>query len=66
MRKLIDLYHPFFAPVWVRVVTVLVAIAWGLFELSTGAVLWAVVFIGIGVVCAWQFATIDYDAPSDD
>lgn len=66
MRKFIDLYHPFFAPVWIRVVIVLVSIGWGLFELSTGAVLWAVVFIGIGATCAWQFATIDYSAHSDE
>lgn len=66
MRKLIVLYHPFFAPVWIRVVTVLVAITWGLFELSTGAVFWSVVFIGIGVICAWQFFTIDYSTLSDD
>jgi hypothetical protein len=66
MRKLIDLYHPFFAPVWIRIVVVVVLVAWGLFELSTGAVLWAIIFIGIGAICAWRFATIDYSAFSDD
>ncbi|MBU2994596.1 hypothetical protein Q4555_05490 [Octadecabacter sp. 1_MG-2023] len=66
MRKLIDLYHPFFAPAWIRVAIVIVLAAWGLFELSTGAVLWAIIFIGIGVICAWQFATIDYSAISDE
>ncbi len=66
MRKLIDLYHPFFAPVWIRIAVVLVLLGWGLFELSTGAVLWAVIFIGVGVICAWRFATIDYSAISDD
>ncbi|MEN9010496.1 MAG: hypothetical protein ABF241_00285 [Yoonia sp.] len=66
MRKLIDLYHPFFAPVWVRVVVVLILVAWGLFELSTGAIMWGIVFIGIGIVSTWQFISIDYSALSDD
>ena len=60
MRKLIDLQDPFFAPPWIRVAVVLVCVVWGLFELSQGAVLWAVVFLGIGTICAWRFITIDY------
>lgn len=60
MKKLIDLHDPFFEPIWVRVAVVLVLICWGLFELSTGRAMWAVIFLGIGVICAWRFCTIDY------
>lgn len=60
MKKLIDLEDPFFAPVWVRFAVVVVIFAWGLFELSRGAVIWATFFLGIGAVCVWRFWTIDY------
>lgn len=53
---------PFFLPVWRRVCAVTVAILWGLFELSTGAVFWGVIFLGIGFIAAWKFGTVDWDA----
>ena len=60
MRKLIDLDDPFFAPIWIRVAIVIITAAWALFELSQGAIMWAVIFIGISGICAWRFYTIDY------
>lgn len=63
--KLIDLEHPFFAPVWIRVLVVAVCIGWGLFEFASGAVLWGVFFCGIGAICAYRFAVIDYAALTD-
>ena len=65
MRKLIDLQDPFFAPVWIRICVVAVTCCWGLFELSQGAVMWAVIFLGMSGICAWRFATIDYGRNSD-
>lgn len=65
MRKLIDLDDAFFAPVWIRVAIVAVTALWGLFELSTGATLWGVVFLGLSVICAWRFLTIDYSSDPD-
>jgi hypothetical protein len=35
--------------------------AWGLFELSSGAKVWAMIFLGISGICGWRFATIDYN-----
>ena len=66
MKKLIDLTDPFFEPVWVRVCVVLVTALWGLYEMSAGATLWGVIFIGISVICAWRFATIDYSADPEE
>lgn len=63
--KLLDLNHPSFRPVWVRVAVVLVCFVWGLVELSTGAMLWAVIFLGLGAICAYRFATIDYSMSED-
>lgn len=65
-KKLIDLEHPFFAPLWVRIAVIVVMVAWGLFELYRGAILWAVIFLGFSAVCAWRFAKIDYSAPRED
>lgn len=66
MRKLLDLEDPFFAPAWVRILVVAVMGAWGLFELSQGSVMWSVIFIGVGAICAWRFATIDYNANPEE
>ncbi|GLQ36008.1 hypothetical protein GCM10007939_22920 [Amylibacter marinus] len=64
--KLIDLNHPFFQPVITRISVVIVLICWGIFELTTGRAMWAVIFIGVGVICAWRFATIDYADLDED
>ncbi|MFV0298774.1 MAG: DUF3329 domain-containing protein [Hyphomicrobiaceae bacterium] len=45
-----DLRHPFFNPLWRRVLTVAVALGWALFELATGSPGWALMF---GAVGAW-------------
>ena len=53
--KLIDFDHPFFEPLWIRIAVVVVCVAWGLFEFSTGAVFWGVLFTGVGLFAAWNF-----------
>ena len=65
-RKLIDLADPFFAPAWIRVAVVAVCICWGLFEIWGRSPLWGVVFLGLGAICAWRFATIDYSTGDED
>ncbi len=62
---LFDFQHPFFEPLWRRVAVVVVCVGWGLFELSTGATVWAVLFIGIGVWAGYEFF-IDRDRPGGD
>ena len=66
MKKLFDLADPFFAPPWIRVLVVLITAVWGLFEVTAGATLWAVIFLGISVICGWRFTTIDYKADPED
>ncbi|MEO9862445.1 MAG: hypothetical protein ABJO29_02175 [Yoonia sp.] len=63
--KLFDLAHPFFKPVWVRVVVVIVCFVWGLVEIAGGNTFWAIFFIGLSVICGQRFATIDYAAIAD-
>ena len=63
--KLIDLEHPFFEPVWIRVLVVVICMGWGLFEFANAAVLWGIFFCGIGLICAYRFSVIDYAAIAD-
>lgn len=55
MRKFIDTDHPAFKPVWIRVVTTAVCLAWGAFELATGSPFWAIIFLGLGAYCVYAF-----------
>lgn len=66
MSKFLDLENPFFAPLWIRIAVVAVMTIWGLFELSQGAILWAIIFLGFAAICAWRFATIDYSSKPDE
>lgn len=53
--KLLDTDHPFFKPLWIRVLVVAVCVGWGVFELASGAPFWAVIFLGIAAYSAWGF-----------
>ncbi|WP_298260462.1 hypothetical protein [uncultured Litoreibacter sp.] len=61
-----NLAVPFFIPVWRRLCVVVVAVIWGLFEVSTGAVFWGVIFLGMGFIAAWKFSTADWEAVAQE
>lgn len=63
--KLLDLTHPSFKPVWVRVAVVAVCAVWGLIEFSNGNGLWGVFFVGLAVICGYRFSIINYEALPD-
>lgn len=46
---LIDPDHPFFRPLWVRLLTVALPLAWAGVEARTGAPGWALVFAAAGL-----------------
>ncbi len=50
-----DLDHPFFKPLWLRVVIVAVALGWALIELAGGSPFWAILFGALGVYAAYKF-----------
>ncbi|WP_217653871.1 hypothetical protein [Litoreibacter ascidiaceicola] len=60
--KLFDLDIPFFLPVWRRVLAVTIPALWGVFEFSSGAALWGVIFWGMAGIAAWKFWTADWSA----
>lgn len=65
-KGLFDVDIPFFLPLWRRVVAVGFAIGWGLFEFSTGAIFWGLIFVGMGAIAGWRFYTADWDAVQRD
>jgi hypothetical protein len=58
---------PFFRPLWIRIVTVLVCFAWAGVELANGATVWAMLFVGLGGFVGYQmfFNWSDPDDPDD-
>lgn len=46
---LVDPNAPFFKPLWVRVLSVLLPLAWAGMELATGNPFWAILFGAAGV-----------------
>ena len=60
-----DFNHPFFDPLWVRVAVVGVCIGWGLFEFSTGALMWGGLFFGLGGWAGFSFFVVNPDRGGD-
>ncbi|ANT60703.1 hypothetical protein AYJ57_10185 [Salipiger sp. CCB-MM3] len=59
-----DFSHPFFRPLWLRVAITAVCLGWGLLEIAIGGPGWAVVFLGLGAICAYKLL-IAYEPPAD-
>ena len=55
MKKFLDLDHPFFRPLWIRVLVVVLAGGWAVLEFVTGSPLWGVLFGAIAAYAAWGF-----------
>lgn len=60
MKKFLDTDHPFFRPVWVRILVVAVCLGWAVLEFVTGAPFWGVIFGGLGAYAVWGFF-FDFD-----
>lgn len=56
MGRLFDLDHPFFIPLWRRVLIVAVCLGWAAFEFAgTGSPFWGTLFGAIGLYAGWHF-----------
>lgn len=53
--KLFDLRHPFFRPLWRRVLVTVLCLAWAAVEFAGGAAFWGTLFAGIGALCVYEF-----------
>ena len=45
--KLFDFNDPFFKPLWIRILVVVVPALWSVFEFVSGAPFWGVLFVAI-------------------
>lgn len=60
MNKLFDFNHPFFKPLWVRILVTGACLGWGMIEFMVGTPVWGALFCGLGVVAAYGlFVTFD-------
>lgn len=55
MAKFLDTSHPFFRPLWVRILIVAVCAGWAIFEFTTASPTWGFVFLALGAYAAWGF-----------
>jgi hypothetical protein len=53
--KFFDLQHPFYKPLWIRVLITAVCLGWTVVELLGGNVFWAILFGSVGVYAFYQF-----------
>lgn len=64
MKKAFDLRHPFFAPIWRRVLVVALTFGWAGVEYWNGSTGWALAFAGAGAWCVYQFFVV-WELPED-
>lgn len=63
--KFLDPQHPFFKPLWRRILTVVAPVAWGLVEFSNGEAGWAIVFIGAAAYAGYELFLAPQPAPGE-
>ena len=60
----LELRHPFFSPLWRRIVLIAVLAGWTVVEATAGNAVWALLMAGIGVYSAYVFF-FDFVLPDD-
>jgi hypothetical protein len=63
--KLFDTNHPFFKPLWIRLAVCAVAGGWAIFEFSTGATVWGLIFAAFFALSVWGFF-VDFNPREPD
>jgi hypothetical protein len=63
--KFFDVQHPFFIPLWRRIVVVALCLGWAGFEFATAQPFWGILFGAAGLYCAYQFFVV-FDPPAPD
>jgi dolichyl-phosphate-mannose--protein O-mannosyl transferase len=60
--SLIGADHPFFRPLWRRVLLTGLCLGWAAFEFALGSPFWGMLFGGLGLLAAYEFF-ITYKPP---
>lgn len=55
MKKFLDTDHPFFRPLWTRVLFTALPLGWAVLEFTTGAPFWGMIFLALGVYAGYNF-----------
>jgi hypothetical protein len=66
MDRLFDFNHPFFRPLWLRVLIVAACLGWAVVELAGGSPFWAILFGAIGLYAAYGFFVAFNPRPPED
>jgi hypothetical protein len=53
LDKFFDFNHPFYRPLWIRVLLVGLTGAWGAFEFWSGQAFWGAIFCGTSAICLY-------------
>jgi hypothetical protein len=53
-RGVFDLDHPWFRPLWRRLLVTGIALGWGVLELASGSPGFAVLFLALGAYAGWR------------
>jgi hypothetical protein len=56
--SLLDVRHPWFNPLWRRLLTVAAVLGWTAVEIAGGNLFWAILFGSAGLWLAWQFLVV--------
>jgi hypothetical protein len=67
LKKFMDIEHPWYRPLWVRLLIVFATGGWGLFELYQDSVVWGVLFLAVSAFAVWNlFVTYRPGPPPED
>ena len=65
MDRFFDLNHPFFRPLWIRVLVVALCLGWSVFEFAGGAPMWGILFGAVGLYSAYGFFVVFNPRPPE-
>lgn len=55
MKKFLDTDHPWFRPLWMRILFTAIPTGWGVLEFATGSPFWGTIFLGLAAYAAYGF-----------
>lgn len=65
--KIFDFNNPFFKPLWLRILVTFGTAAWAIFEYSSGATFWAILFGALSAAAFWGlFITFNPRSTNDE
>lgn len=55
MKKFLDTDHPWFRPLWRRVLFTVLPVGWSVLEFFTGSPFWGTIFLGLAAFAGYGF-----------